>query len=818
MRLYERFGDAGFHSCITTSFGIDFDAYENIALPRMRGAGCSNNMLLVDGRMLTYALDGASQLPEHAGRYYTVTGIQPKTVFHPKIVLQLGRRGGRAIISSANMTASGLAGNLELAGWVSCTQEAGGEARLIAATWKYLNGLLSGEGQALTHQLEWLRARTPWLFDTEPAPEIVDLADGSAAALLTANGNGSAAGIGTRFANLIDGERVERLVMLSPYWDDDLAALSALVTRLAPRKLAILIDRNTELFPAEAAKALPNAEIYDLNAFGKSRFIHAKAIIAETSQADHLLYGSANCTAAALGTSNYAGANHEACLYRRLPAGSTLASLGLAKIIEEGAAVRPDELPAYRKEQDLPLAEAALRAPGQFECAFDTLYWRPSAVPPEQAAVELLDATENLLPIQLTPLTGSDDGRRQFRMTGVKARPAFARLRLADGTTSALAVVSVVDSLREIVRDARGRKAESAALALSEETEEGLWLWEVLNELETAELARQDEPGAKRPRKTNDKDEGNGEHRKLAYEAFIAGRQLRSDEHGAERNSLAGSDLSLVRNFLNRVLTIGDDERETSLLDEHAIARGLDLQDETGDGAAALEQGEAFAPTSDATKAIAAAEEQRRKAARAKATREQIVQAVAALNGRLKTKIEASTLGSIDVLRLRAMLMIIAAAGQPAKAKGNSGALQVLPLNNDADSWPKLMGHLLFAFFGGNRPAIRHIQIEAVHDKLPDDVFECWATSLWAAQACVCAARQEESLQVHTLSMLMTLAASIVARTGLTAQELGSEVMRTIFAKLSERFCSRLGITSAEIEQGHTHTFKTLHQTHAPSR
>lgn len=50
------------------------------------------------------------------------------------------------------------------------------------------------------------------------------------------------------------------------------------------------------------------------------------------------------------------------------------------------------------------------------------------------------------------PLSGSNNGRRQFRMTGAKARPAFARLRLADGTTSALAVVSVVGSLREIVR------------------------------------------------------------------------------------------------------------------------------------------------------------------------------------------------------------------------------------------------------------------------------------------------------------------------------------------------------------------------------
>ena len=43
----------------------------------------------------------------------------------------------------------------------------------------------------------------------------------------------------------------------------------------------------------------------------------------------------------------------------------------------------------------------------------------------------------------------------------------------------------------------------------------------------------------------------------LGYEAFIAGRQLRYDEPRAERNSLAGTDLSLVRNFPQ----LGSDDR-----------------------------------------------------------------------------------------------------------------------------------------------------------------------------------------------------------------------------------------------------------------
>lgn len=36
MKLYERFADKNYHTSIVTTFGIDFDAYENIVLPRDR--------------------------------------------------------------------------------------------------------------------------------------------------------------------------------------------------------------------------------------------------------------------------------------------------------------------------------------------------------------------------------------------------------------------------------------------------------------------------------------------------------------------------------------------------------------------------------------------------------------------------------------------------------------------------------------------------------------------------------------------------------------------------------------------------------------
>ena len=116
MWLYERLGDTGYHTAIISSFGVDFQAFETIVLSRLRGAGCRNVVLIADSAMVGLALDSGAPPPRSAGTHYLVVKASANGgVFHPKIFLQLGRKGGRMIVASANATGAGLAGNLELA-------------------------------------------------------------------------------------------------------------------------------------------------------------------------------------------------------------------------------------------------------------------------------------------------------------------------------------------------------------------------------------------------------------------------------------------------------------------------------------------------------------------------------------------------------------------------------------------------------------------------------------------------------------------------------------------------------------------------------
>lgn len=805
MKLYERFGDKGFHTSIMTTFGVDFAAYESIVLLRLRGAGCYNNLLLADARMLTYALDGASTLPCHAGRHYTVSPATATGVFHPKITIQLGRRSGRLMIASANATASGLAGNRELAGVIDCSAEESGERRLVAAAWRYVNAEIDRDQQALAYQLDWARPRTTWLLDTEPADGPVTLTDGSVAAFLT---SGESTGIGARYAALVGGQSVDRLIVLGPYWDNDLNGLKQLATALNAKEVVVIIDRDKQLFPGGALEDFPQAEVYDLGDLSKDRFVHAKLFVAETASADHVLFGSANCTVAALGTSGFSGSNAEACLYRQLPPKTILMELGLTQLLEESSPLQSSDLPEYRKDEELPLEEAALRSPGRFECVFDTLiWWPPPGMSKEPDRIELLDAAGRALSATLSALRGTSVKQRLYQITGLSERPSFARLHFADGSVSAPTVITLVDAVRESVREARGKKAESAAAQLAEETEEELWLLEVMNELEVAEAAQHEgtDPGVSRKRKQANDEAPETEYRKLDYEQFITGRRIRSEEHGVSRNSLAGTELSLVRNFLNRILAVGETPSDGSdSLEAEETAAGLDLGDEISDAQNALESGEEFSPAPDAEADETQEEAEKKRAARRRATREQIAEAVNQFNKRIREKAKAGEITPFDVLRLRAILTIVAAAGQPIKAKSGHQptSLQVLPLDDSADSWPMLMGRVLFTFFGGNHASIHQVKIEAIHDQIPDDILECWATCFWAIQTCALAVNSNDKLKKNSLRMI-DLMQKTYALTGLRGDELNSDLVITVIEQMNERFADRLGLDGSQVEGGH---------------
>ena len=808
MKLYDRFGTNGFHTSLISTFGIDFDTYENVCLNRLRGAGCTNNFILPDARMLSLALDGASALPRHAGRLYAAAGMgaRRKGVFHSKLFLRLGRRGGELLAGSANMTAPGLAGNRELMGMIACGVDESGERQLVAAAWAYLEARLDRTQTSIAQQVAWMLARTPWLKDVEPVTGLTALRDGSVAAFLT---NDAETGIGRQFVDFIEGRPVERLIVISPYWDEKLGGLKQLIAQLTPRETVLMIEPDRQRFPADALQDVSDVALRDISALDDKRFVHAKAIIAQTREVDHVLFGSANCTIAALGSDFSRGINDETCLYRRLPANASIGALGIERLLTTEHEIKADQIELPQPTDDLDLAEIARRDPGLFECVYDILTWWPPLSAKDVSAIELLDADGKQCPAILTDITPELSAMRRFRLSGTDERPALARLRYVDGTASAPAIVALADILRQRARESRGKKAEAAAARLAEETDEGFWLLEALDILQAAEERQTggDTKTVTRKRRPADKPEQpEQDHRTLAYDRFIAGRRLRSDDIKLMPSSFGGSDLALVRGFINRILGIGGHDEIPPDPDDDD-GRAFDMGDETGDAESAIERGDEFAkPT---PKRADEEEEEKKKKDREKARREahrdDIIAKVTAFDELIYEHSSDGKLSAVDILKLRALIIVVAVTGWSGAENNRAGkqtAMQAFPAAGDANSWPRLMGRVLFALFGGSHPAIHELRLKASFDDLTADIVEGWATCFWAIQACLDGAREHKE-NVGLVKPLGTLAQRLYAVTRLQGVEMtGPGVMRVIKA-MNERYAARLGIDAGVVERAH---------------
>jgi hypothetical protein len=64
-------------------------------LSRLRGAECRNVVLVCDAGMVGLALADGTSPPKSAGTNYLLAKARVEGVFHPKVIVQIGKNRGR---------------------------------------------------------------------------------------------------------------------------------------------------------------------------------------------------------------------------------------------------------------------------------------------------------------------------------------------------------------------------------------------------------------------------------------------------------------------------------------------------------------------------------------------------------------------------------------------------------------------------------------------------------------------------------------------------------------------------------------------------
>ena len=716
-----------FHTSIVSSFTSSLSAYEDLLLHRIEQSGTYNNILLVDQRMYREEMNGLMALlgcqntrTPHAGQRYSLYPIAVTGAFHPKIYLFLGRNKAQMYLGSANVSPAALGRNRELMFELECSRDSSSERTIIKQAFHFLLDFLTsryGESSMLKEQVDFIRRESGWLFEEDQAEAqegLLPLADGTEASLLL---SGTSPSTLERMLELVEGEGVEQLTILSPYWDGNLSTLKTLQESLKPRRTNLMIQPGRTEVPVKELQHL-SAETNMYRTFADDGFMHAKMILISTAHHDHLICGSANCTSAALGSATAAPINAEASVYRRLPAGVTLSELGLEKSLDPQHLLLPGDLPeppsgdrgGSQKDPTSPTE----KHPGTVEMEGNSIHWLPApGIAADRAVLIMLNEEFE----SLGELSQGDLNRYLLPEKTAVRDLALVKFRLGNGEVTSPVFVHH----KQVLRRSRYKSGNSVLRGLIEKYEQGapigIDLFELVMRIESESQNQSGKKQASRPssrKNETDEDQPGGE---MDYEEFVHTSPVQTHHSNV---GLAHSELIPVRDILNRVFTrtsqpvqgknIYDDNH---LYDEEAAAETLAPDQAT----------ETFPELPD---------DYREKIREGIAyQRAQIIKAIDNYVLELKAKAD-DPIQAIDLLKLRLLLEIILSSAM--ETDGYS-IIRIIPeYKREDESLCRLAGKVLFAFFSGANPPVGHVTLPEGVDTYPIDYLETWACCRWIIQ------------------------------------------------------------------------------------
>lgn len=343
-------------NAIILTHNIDFVFLQTVVLTAFRKCGHPSITVFADAQCAADSYAYQHPVLDGIGVRYRVVPVAmaPGFRFHAKAVLLSGVKDATLFVGSGNLTFGGWRENAEV--WVrfDASRDGGsafGEFQRYARQVLELVPLKNAISGELAESFD--AATRQWVASTQggTSPTLVGRA-GSGASLLAA------------IRGVQGPDPVDELVVCSPFFDAEGAALKALVEQTGARRTSVLCQParttlNREAFAAAGSSAkLQQVSFEHLSVDGKPRaaFIHAKFYGLVQGERALVLAGSANCSRAALVAAGSAG-NAELMAVQNL----SRAEFERSYIDELRRVAEPVELPETAPDPDAGPAVVRLR-------------------------------------------------------------------------------------------------------------------------------------------------------------------------------------------------------------------------------------------------------------------------------------------------------------------------------------------------------------------------------------------------------------------------------------------------------------------------
>jgi hypothetical protein len=284
------------HAVITT-FSIDLAFFERAILPML--SGTRGRLILTDGNHLLgfQAAAARDRLVRSLNRGYLAGAIATPAAAHAKVILLLAPDRGRLLVGSGNLGLRGWASVGELFTRYEYSEDDEGNLSAFSAARDMLDRLAAGhyldDFSAVYLQDIW--TQVPWLGGD---------AEHSGGPLRHSVSTPLLDQLLTEVTSA--GHPVQDLVLLAPFHDTRCAALEALLRELQPTSARLLVQPGqTSIDPMALGRVLkryPNLSVhpFEVKGRGATEYVHAKMILATTTDAAFCFQGSANLSRVAL--------------------------------------------------------------------------------------------------------------------------------------------------------------------------------------------------------------------------------------------------------------------------------------------------------------------------------------------------------------------------------------------------------------------------------------------------------------------------------------------------------------------------------------
>ena len=275
------------------TFGADL-AFAEAQLFRQLSRTTVNRVVLADARQLAAYLARTSDV-RRLNRSYIAGPVRSPHAHHPKYVMLVGPEAGLLHVGSGNLSISGYASAGECFSTYLWAPGAPASVDAFAA----VRHLIAGQtargwlDHVTNERLADIFAACPWIPE-QPARggPVVHNLDVS---------------LIDQLVDQIDGRAVGELVAAAPFHDRSADAIDALLTRLRPATVTLLVQDGITRLDRRSLKMVIARHAIKFNLCETTApspypatFLHAKFLLARTDTGDVLLQGSANLSAIAL--------------------------------------------------------------------------------------------------------------------------------------------------------------------------------------------------------------------------------------------------------------------------------------------------------------------------------------------------------------------------------------------------------------------------------------------------------------------------------------------------------------------------------------